>query len=177
MPMQQYAQPGATPQNFKLCHGYACTLRTNVHLSDKDWRSVLRLFKPAAKSSEAERVQITKAIARMETFAVKSSGIPPDRGHASRVRDDLYQMDCIDETVNTDLYLRFLEEAGVLKFHTRALPLHRGYFIDGTWPHNAAAVQEIASGKIYAIDSFYHDNGTKVDAVVKRVWLQGWRPD
>ena len=85
-------------------------------------------------------------------------------------------MDCIDETVNTDLYLSFLQTAGVFKFHEKTGPLHRGYFVDGMWPHNTAAAVERDSGAVYAIDSYYHDNGVKIDAVEKDVWLDRWRP-
>lgn len=176
MPMAKYAQPEASPHGFDVCHSYSCTQRSRVELSEAEWTGVLRPFKTASKSAKAERVKIAKAVAEIETLVVKNTGITPDRAEANTVRDGKYQMDCIDETVNTDRYLGFLEDAGVLKFHEKAEPLHRGFFVDGKWPHNTAAVAEIDGGAVYAIDSYYHDNGVKVEIVPKATWVQGWRP-
>lgn len=86
-------------------------------------------------------------------------------------------MDCIDETINTSMYLKFFEDAGLLKHHTVARPIHRGYFINGMWPHNSGAVQENKTGTIYAIDSYYSDNGGEVHVVDLDTWHAQWRPE
>ena len=92
------------------------------------------------------------------------------RGHGP------YQLDCIDETVNTSLYLRFFDEKGLLKFHTIATPARRGMFIDGSWPHNTAVVTDNKTGAQYAIDSWYGNNGDLPDIVPLQEWLDGWKP-
>ncbi len=175
MPMAKFAQKDAAPQSFYSCYGYSCTQRALVELSSAQWAGVLKGFKNI-NSAEQERIAITKAIAKIEALVVQQTGLTPDLAEAKTVKQNAHQMDCIDETVNTDLYLGFLQDAGAFKFHERAHPLHRGFFIDGMWPHNTAAVREIDSGAVYAIDSYYRDNGVKADAVPKNVWLDKWRP-
>ncbi len=113
----------------------------------------------------------------MEKEVVKATGITPDLGEARTFEGDQSQMDCIDETINTSLYLQFFDDEGLFKFHEAAPPLHRGYFVNGMWPHNTGAVREKASGKVYAIDSYYFDNGVTPSIVPIDVWLQNWRPE
>lgn len=177
MPMTKYHQQQATPQSFELCHGYSCTFHTPVGITEKDWQDVLRIFNSASSNAEIERQKITKSIAKIEKIVTETYDLIPDAAKAKTLRNGNYQMDCIDETINTDRYLRFLSDEDVFQFHKVIDPIHRGYFIDGMWPHNSAAIEEIKTGTVYAIDSYFHDNGVKVDAVPKAIWLDNWSPN
>ncbi len=173
---QQFAGPDTHYQKFTLCHGYGCSQRMDVGLYQYEWNEVLAAFKPAANSAEEERKQIAKGAAIFEKFANKASGLPADHAEASHLPEDDGQMDCIDETVNISQYLDFIEAEGVLSFHAAGEPIHRGYFIDGKWPHNTATITEKVNGQIYAVDSFYRSTGEEPYIIERDVWLANWSP-
>lgn len=174
--MLPYNEQHDGPAGFILCHGFSCSEKTYVALKETQWNKVAAVFKPAAKTPEQERKQIENAIAVMETEVIKTTGLKPDHGEANTFEPDQAQMDCIDEAINTTHYIEFFEQAGFLKHHDPAPPIHRGFFIDGQWPHNSGAVKEKDGGEIYAIDSYYFDAGKPAVAVPLDVWLDEWRP-
>ncbi len=175
MPMEPYARADETPFAFELCHGYGCQERSAVSLNLEQWRVILSAFKPSALDGATEREQIAEAIGRMEALATKSAGLRMDKAEAAGTRDDKHAMDCIDETVNSDRTLRFLDMFGVLQFNAVADVVHRGYILDGQWPHNSAAVFDKASGEVYVIDSFYSAGGEAAHVVEFDEWMGGWR--
>lgn len=174
--MMPYNEQHDGPHAFKLCHGFSCSEKTLVELDEKQWEKVTAVFKKPAKTPEKEREQITRAVGILETEVTKAAKLNPDFGEAETFEKDQSQMDCIDEAINTTRYIEFLEEAGLLKHHDPAPPIHRGFFVDGQWPHNSAAVKEENSKEIYAIDSYYFKSGTPANAVPIDVWLEEWRP-
>jgi hypothetical protein len=174
--MMPYSEKNDWPGEFKLCHGFSCSNKSLVTLDEKQWKKVAAVFKKPAKTPEKEREQIGKAVAILETESTKDAKLNPDFGEASTFEKDQSQMDCIDEAINTTHYIEFLDEAGLLKHHEPAPPLHRGFFVDGQWPHNSGAVKEKDSGDIYAIDSYYFDSGKPAAAVHIDTWLNEWRP-
>lgn len=174
--MMPYSTKNDWPGEFKLCHGFSCSSKSLVTLDEEQWAKVAAVFKKPAKTPGTEREQITKAIAILEAESTKDAKLNPDFGEANTFENDQSQMDCIDEAINTTHYIEFLDEAGLLKHHDPAPPLHRGFFVDGQWPHNSAAVKENGSGEIYAIDSYYFDSGQPAAAVPIDVWLDEWRP-
>lgn len=177
MPLHPFMEKGATPQNFSVCHNYGCSQRTDVAFSKVQWKKIVREFRRTSKTPAQERKKIAKAIARMEQYVGKASGTYRDVGEATSSKKDRWQMDCIDETVNTTLYLRFLEAEGVFKFYEATLPLHRGYFVDGAWPHNTAAIREKETGAIFTVDAYYGDNGKPPALISKKEWVAGWKPE
>jgi hypothetical protein len=174
--MMPYQDVHDGPHAFKLCHGFSCSEKSLVKLDEKQWKKVAAVFKKPAKTPEREREQITKAIAILEVESTKVASLTPDRGEAETFEGDQAQMDCIDEAINTTHYIEFMEEAGLLKYHDPAPPIHRGFFVDGQWPHNSGAVKEEDTGEVYAIDSYYFDAGTPPAVVPIDTWLDEWRP-
>ena len=176
MNMYPYRDAAFTRDTFAVCHGFNCYYRTQGHITDKQWKNIEKLFKPAPKTAEEERVRIGKAIGLMETYAGLSSGLNKDRPEAETFEEDrITQMDCIDETVNTDLYLSFLHKEKLLTFHKQHEPVHRGYFIDGAWPHNSAAVKEIETGTVWVVDSYYGGHGKPAYVISLPEWADFWR--
>ncbi|MFA5592883.1 MAG: hypothetical protein WC989_06190 [Micavibrio sp.] len=177
IPLQRYNDHPAARDDFMLCHGYGCNHMSRAGFDGKQWRKIEAVFKKSpAKTAEAERSKIARAIAMMEEFAGVKTGTAQDRAEADRVRTGPYQQDCIDETVNTNNYLTFLQEGGLLRFHEPAEPAHRGYFLDGAWPHNTAVVREKEGGALWAVDSYYRGNGEEPYIVPRADWLAGWKP-
>ncbi len=171
-----YEDKDAWPGHFTLCHGFGCSHRSRVQLSEKQWSKVAAVFARPAATPAKERAQITKAVAVLEIESTKAARLAPDHGQAHTFEKDQAQMDCLDETINTSHYIEFLADAGFLKYHDPALPLHRGFFVDGMWPHNSAAVKEKNTGAVYAIDSYYFDSGKPPAIVPIDTWLDEWRP-
>lgn len=171
-----YYYYGPTKEEFKVCHGYSCSYKAPVQLSEKEWKKIIRPFRYKAKTSEQERKRIAQYIANMEKVAGHKSGTDEDLAAARGRRESLFQMDCIDETINTSLYLKFLKRENVLKYHDFNLPVHRGYLIDGRWPHNSATIREIKTDQVFVIDSFYRDNGQKPYIMPVQKWIDGWKP-
>jgi hypothetical protein len=85
------------------------------------------------------------------------------------------QQDCIDESVNTSLYLTLLESVGLMRFHTEEDRATRGHFILG-YPHTTAVIREIKSGNLYAVDSWFYDNGMPPVIIPIETWKDGWEP-
>ncbi len=164
------------PEKFKICHGYGCVLRSNSFFSKYQWQNIASFFTPQTTDPVSERQQIAKAIALMETYSGLITGTHTDVAGAGFKMIDNKQMDCIDETLNTNQYLYFLKNNNLLVWHDVAKPIRRGYFVDGKWPHNTATVRELESGAIYTIDSWFFKNGEEPWIIPAKQWLAGSHP-
>lgn len=165
-----------TGKAFPHCHGYGCRTVVVTGLPKGDWQFIDRAFK-SAKNPPQERVSIARAIARFEKTVGRIAGTAGDKAGTYANIDDR-QQDCVDESVNTTIYLALLEQRGLLKFHSVATPTARTLFTGaGLGPHQTAVIVESASGDRYAVDSWFHDNGTPPEIVPLRAWLGGWRPE
>lgn len=162
----------STPGRFTVCHGNGCRVRSEASLAGAQWRQVMGLFNGHAQSPGPERIRISRAIAMIEAIVGEETGTHTDYGENVYKYYDQGQMDCVDETINASLYLRFLEEGGALSWHAVAEPQRRGFF----WPHSAAVVKEIQSGDRCAVDSWFYKNGEEPVIVPVEDWLSGWRP-
>ena len=174
--LHPYKDYDATPYSFSVCHGFSCSYKTPVTLTEQDWQDILAPFAVRAENAAQEREQIAQSIGIMETKVQKIGQLNPDLGEATTFENDQDQMDCIDEAINTSHYLQYIESFDVLKFNEIANPIHRGYFVDAMWPHNSAAVREIETEERFAVDSYYFDNGTPASIVPIDVWLDRWNP-
>ncbi len=163
-------------KSFNVCHSFGCRTHTRVDLADKEWQEIKSPLKIVANTPEEERKHIGLAISKMEQIVGKAVGTDADIGRATAWEHGYYQLDCIDEAVNTSLYLKFLEQDGALKWHKVSDPARRGYFITGGWPHNTAVVAEKETGDQYVIDSWFFDNGQEPAIVPLQSWLDGWWP-
>ncbi len=177
MNLYPYKDPSFTPEKFAVCHGFNCYYRTEGWITPKQWKQVEAIFRPAPKNAAEERKRISKAIGKMEYYAGLSSGLNQDRAKAETFEENrITQMDCIDETINTDLYLEFLANEKLFKFHRPHGPVHRGFFVDGAWPHNSAAIEEIETGDVYVVDSYYRAHAQPAYMVPLKEWAAFWRP-
>lgn len=165
-----------TPAKFTVCHGNSCRLRTAVSLSAEQWAQVGALFEPAPADALAERRQIAQAIGLLETFT----------GHQAQTLDDAPgmgvhwnpdgQLDCIDEATNSTTYLRMMATDRLIRFHDIGLPANR--FVLTAWgPSNTATIRETATGKAYAVESFFRHNGEPAYVLPLDVWIAGWVPE
>ena len=162
---------------FQVCKNYGCSTRVTVSLRADEWNKVRALFTPPPEGAAEERERIRQAIGLLETLVGPKAGTEHDEGGAPLVNFNREgQLDCIDESVNTTTYLRFLAADQLLRWHDVGKPAARGYFLDNIRPHNTATVVERDSGVVYTMDSWFHANGVPPETVLLSAWLDGWDP-
>ena len=175
VPVQPVADPIPTPQRIPVCSGYGCLNIDIVQLNDAEWRSVRTLFVPRAENPTDERQQIARAIAQLEKIIGPKTETEHDKGGTFPGLFEAGQMDCIDESTNTTVYLRLLAANDLLRWHEVGPDATRGYFLFG-WPHTTATVREKSSGNEYAVDSWFFDNGAEPVIIPLKQWRDGWNP-
>ena len=134
-------------------------------------------FAATPDDAASERQQIALAIGHVERIVGAKAGTQNDRPGAAILPtcSTSDQQDCIDEAYNTSVYLHFMEQDGLLKWHKVGLPAHRGMIID-RWFHNTATVIETDTGVSYVIDSWFGANGEPADVTTLEAWNDGWEP-
>ena len=176
--LRQFAPPHEenVQKGFYVCRAYGCYIQTPTKLNEQEWASVKTILQQKTDTAEQERIHLGQAIARIEKITGQKIGTHRDVGGATMRGHGPYQLDCIDEAINTSKYLDFIAQENLLKFHDIGKPARRGTFIDGAWPHNTAVIIERESGAGYAIDSWFFDNGQPPAIVPLELWLDGWEP-
>lgn len=157
-----------------ICYNYGCYSKAQVAYSERQLDALHQLL-AAAGDAAAERAAVSVAIGRMYRIAGEQTPIWRDKGgnYADGGVDG--QMDCIDHSTDTDVFLRLLEAHGWLRFHEVLAPLRRTRFIIAL--HWAARIRERGTQQAYAVDSWYFDNGHPAAVIAIEDWLDGKRPD
>lgn len=148
----------AAPPQVTVCWGYGCDERKRVTLPESDWRAIRALFSPPPEDAADERERIAQAIARFEQATGRLIGTSADLGGNRAGSGQPYQMDCIDESRNTEGYLRLLAASGLLPRHEVAERRKRApWLFDQHW---TAVIRE-RDGRAWAVDSWFLDNGKR----------------
>ncbi len=166
--------PPATQKSFPHCSNYDCARVQLANFWPREWKKVEKQFQPKAKNAAAERLQIAKAIQTMERIIGPITGTDGDLGDTFRKTGE-GQLDCVDESTNTSVYLDLLRQDGLIRFHTIGAPQTRAPLLK--WPHQTAVIVEKKTGEVYAVDSWFTDNGGRVYVVPIVVWKDGWKPE
>jgi hypothetical protein len=166
-----------TPARFAYCRDNTCETIKVLSFDPAEWAAVTApLAEPAADAAD-ERVQIAETVAVFEQRAGAKAGTTTDIGGTIKGFFHPGQLDCIDETSNTNTLLAMLERDGLLRWHRRGEHATRLVILSDGVPHFTATVVENASGQIYAVDSWFRDNGLPADVVPLEVWQAGWNPE
>jgi len=163
-----FASPA--PQQFFSCTDYHCDTGKMVTLSASQWRAVRNLFTAGASPAE-ERAAIRKAIALLEHTVGALTGTWRDLGGNVAGAGEAGQLDCISESKNTTTYLQLLADDGLLKWHDIGERRIRHTLIFNA--HWTAVIIERNSGKHFAVDSWFLDNGEPPRIQPLSDWLQG----
>ena len=174
---KQSLQP--TDQTLPHCYGYGCARRADIHLSDTEWLTIRSTMMPPTENAAHEREKIARAIAAFEQLVGKTAGTDTDKaGTLKHMGAGGLQLDCIDESINTTIYLQALQERGLLLYHSVGAPMTRLPIIHaGRWPHRTAVIADKQSGEKFAVDSWFHDNGQAPEIIPLKQWKDGWKPD
>ena len=149
------AGPVTAAPYFVQCYDFSCKSNQEIHFDEAQWEEIKTIFN-ADMDMNSEKQAIRRAIATMEKFSGEISGTYLDKGGNYPGYDILKQMDCIDESTNTFQYLAALEELNLLTWH-RVEPKKRRIVWFAT--HWTAVISELQSGRKFAVDSWYRDNG------------------
>ena len=172
---QTEAKP-PVPEAFNYCYGHGCKNLVTTGLTVDEWRNIQRLFDPPASDPGEERQRLAAAVGRFETYVGAKLGTGVDLGGTFQAFGDEGQLDCVDEATNTTTFLRMLEHDKRLKWFSVGTPVSRGMLISG-WPHSTATIAEIKSGRQYAVDSWFFDNGMNASVISLESWMAGWTPE
>ncbi|OYY84671.1 MAG: hypothetical protein B7Y34_00085, partial [Methylophilales bacterium 16-45-9] len=123
-----------------------------------------------------ERKLIALALGAMETIVGKKTDTDTDLAGTFGNSDYAGQLDCNDEAINSTSYMRLMRSHGLIKFHDIADMRTRNFFFSG-WPHTTAVIREIASGEMFAVDSWFYDNGFPATIVPFSEWKAGYIPE
>jgi hypothetical protein len=141
---------------FVQCSDFRCKTRIELDLSDDQWLNIKNIFDPPAKTALIEKHQIRQAIALMEQYTGEMTGTSLDKGENYSGSDIPHQQDCIDESTNTFQYLYALDKRQWLKWHRVAGKLRRIVWFASHW---TAMIEDLTDHQLYAVDSWYRDNG------------------
>lgn len=173
--MSQVLKAPASIEKFQFCNGGTCADVKTVGLSRAEWQQIRDLFDPLPQTAEQEREVLRQAIGLMERIVGPKTGTDTDRGGTFGNSAYPGQLDCNDEATNSTTYMRLMMADGLLHFHRiEDTKTRGGFLIFGR--HSTAAISELASGKLYAVDSWFFDNGFPAEILPLDVWRGGWRP-
>ena len=161
----------AQAQSFRVCHGYGCTFQTSVTLTAADRSRIASIMASGSKSAEVERAAVRRAVQVFEQRSTQVIGVADRPKMEFGKGRQIGQMDCVDESTNTDHFLRYLQSAGYLRFHTVSRRDARGSFFDGRYPHFTAVLKD-GSGTLWAVDSWYEPAGGPPDVMRLAEWKE-----
>lgn len=164
-------------ERFPHCQNYGCAVVKNIELNKHDWKKIDKAFGKKAKTAEQEREKIAKTIGVFEQIVGPITGTDGDRPGTFE-KTGPGQLDCVDESTNTTIYMMLLKQKGLLKFHTIEQPQVRYPLVSGRgWMHQSAVVRETKTGDEYAIDSWFDEPGQPARIVAIPDWMAGWTPE
>lgn len=162
--------PPLETDRVPIVYGGGGAVRTTFRISPQQWGELVALLDHAT-DPEPERQAIRSAIARMEQIAGEQTITWMDKArNGNGGPTEQGQLDCIDESTNTDTYLRLFEQRGLLRFHRVRTPVWRAPHLIDT--HRTAVIEDTSDGRRYAVDSWFLDNGKPPDVQDLRDWTR-----
>lgn len=150
------SMPALAAPSFVHCSDFGCSSMREIRFEAEHWQQIRQLFEHGIDDAASEKQAIRRAIALMERFSGEISGTYLDKAGNYPGADIPGQMDCIDESTNTYQYLFALQDLGLLQWHRVDQKQRRIVWFITHW---TATIREIDSGRIFAVDSWYRDNG------------------
>ncbi len=166
----------ASAAELEICYDYGCYRQARVVFADAEVKALRALLEPAVDAA-AERSLLAQAVGRMYALAALQSPIWRDRARNSMDERHLDgAMDCIDHSTNTDRFLRLLESAGALRFHTVGPRSHRFAFLIFA-EHWTATLVAAQGAERFAVDSWFFEPGEPALVVSLERWQAGYDPE
>lgn len=157
-----------------VCYNYGCAAIEPVEIDANLLNAMHRLLLRASNAA-GEREALSLSIGLFEISAGLQTPTWADKG--GNANDDGVdgRMDCIDESTNTNNYLLLLEGKGWLRHHRVLAPVMRSpIWFDDHW---AARIVEARTGREFAVDSWFFDNGRPAFVAPLEEWRKGAKPE
>lgn len=175
--LQSKKLPAPQLETFPHCYGYGCPSHFLVELNDADWKRIGKIFKSKSRDAAQERARLEKAVGEFERIVGPLTGTDRDVGDTFKKTGE-GQLDCVDESTNTTIYLDLLRQKGWLVFHELEQPQIRLPIVGGGfWVHQTAVIRDTETGERFAVDSWFDDNGEPAYVVPLDAWKHGWKPE
>lgn len=161
----------ADPSRIIVCHGHDCARKERMDITAADAARFRAIMAQGAASPEAERRAISDAVQYFEERSVQVVG---GRDRAKSQIGPIFQpgqMDCIDESTNTQSLLKYLAVTGLLRHHKVEGNAARGFVVDFTLPHATAVIRD-PSGRKWAVDSWERPAGAAPDIMPLEEWVR-----
>jgi hypothetical protein len=152
-------------EKVEVCFNYSCAAEEAVTFS-KQRLAWVRQTLASANSSERERALLALVVGQLYAWAAEQTPLGNDKAGNHADGGMPGQMDCIDHSTTTTRFLRMLEARGWLRFHRVLEPVRRSVVVV---QHYSAAIEDLGDGlsvvrtdarsRIWAVDSWYADNG------------------
>lgn len=166
----QIAAPGIN--NLEVCVSYACRHKQSTYLTPEEWDSVALMMTPGEKDSAwLERRRIAETIGLLERIVGPKVGTQHNMARNGNGPAGSRQLDCVAEAVNTTIYLQLLQTNDLLRHHHLVAPVRKGPVSSGTWLHFSAAIEENQTGKRFAVDPWFYDNGHPAVVISLERWM------
>ena len=160
---------------FSVCYEHGCQKVVALSLTLPEWNKITASLQQPLPAASDERAAIATTVSNMEHVVGRRTGTHFDKGGNLRGFGQPGQMDCIDESTNTITYLSMLAENGLLQHHAVMDRVTRFGIFAGP-PHTTAVIRENASGQLFAVDSWFFDNGEPPAILKIQTWKTGWHP-
>jgi hypothetical protein len=171
----RYGAEGPSPTGFIVCHGCGCAYETRIALTPEEWRRVRALFQPPPSDPADERGKVATAVALLERAVGERTGTSAHQRRQTFNAGDATQVDCIDEAIDTSIYLALLERDGLLRHHVVGEILHRANGL-GLDAHNTAVLVAQETAERFAVDPDLVDAGVPPPILPVSAWLGPWPP-
>ena len=168
--LSAWVAPAAHADEVTICYNYGCHAKAQVNFSEAQLAPLQRLLAEAADAA-AERKAISLVIGRMYAIAGEQTPVWRDKGGNFADNGESGQMDCIDHSTNTHVFLSLLELRGWLRFHDALEPIRRVRFLVAV--HWSALIRDRQARHEYAVDSWYVDNGRPALIIPVDDWRDG----
>ena len=167
--------------SLPICSNYGCSKISNASISSETLEVINNALEMSIESPASEREALAYVIGIFEKVIGEQTNTQNDIGgtfrtylHTSKSKSE--QMDCIDESANTLLYLRVLNQKNKIIWHEIISLSTRGGIFAG-YPHTAVLLKEKQSQEKFIIDSWFHDNAQPAEVVDYKKWKKGWKPN
>lgn len=168
---QHYDVTDPRPEAFRVCGGHDCRKRLDVALTPDEWRSVRAAFSPLPRSAGDERRALAEALRRLEVIVGRKTGYISDKAYSTLQLAGKAQ-DCVDEMVNTAVYLKMLDDAGHLRFHRPGPRVTLGFMTRRFWTHTVASIVQRDTGQHFIIDTWAVDFGETPYIMDRKAWAE-----
>lgn len=183
-PARPFVEPEVKKsEEVDVCYNYSCVAEGEVIFTGKQLTELRRMLR-AARDSESERAALAQAIGRMYAWAGEQTPVGNDKAGNFADGGIPGQMDCIDHSTTTTRFLKLLEKHGWMRFHRTTDVVRRSTFI---FQHLSAAIEDLGDGvsvvrvdarsRLWAVDSWYADNGKPPYVAPLDEWEHANGPD